>query len=227
MNTESPSSRCREDFPQPLPLQSEGARSPSWEPLCHCGITEAGDTHCPARREPYGLGRASSQSKRSAPLLPATFPSSNQGVLRVAADTDPISNPRRQRDPGAECTARATRTPLLPPTCPSRPRPAGNRRAFLFSARVRLARPVPAPRSSRPPGHPRSRTSSGAREQVASETSARQSPLTHPEDEVKSEEQVFDALATPFDRHGANWTCVGQEARTAGTEETRQRTETR
>lgn len=27
--------------------------------------------------------------------------------------------------------------------------------------------------------------------------------LTHPEDEVKSEEQVFDAFGASFDRHGA------------------------
>lgn len=58
------------------------------------------------------------------------------------------------------------------------------------------------------------------------EERARQSPLTHPEDEVKSEEQVFDALATSFDRHGTSWSCVGQEARTTGTEGTRQPTET-
>lgn len=28
--------------------------------------------------------------------------------------------------------------------------------------------------------------------------------LTHPEDEVKSEEQVFDALGASFDRHDAS-----------------------
>lgn len=141
--------------------------------------------------------------------------------------TDPISNPRRQRDPGAEYTARATRTPVSPAHLPVPPAASWQPpRLSLLSRSPPGARSTSSP-SSRPPGHPRLRTPSRAPEQVASETSARQSPLTHPEDEVKSEEQVFDALATSFDRHGVSWTSVGQEARTTGTEGTRQRTETR
>lgn len=48
--------------------------------------------------------------------------------------------------------------------------------------------------------------------------------LTHPEDEVKAEEQVFDALSASFDRHGEGWTGVsgtgvghGRAAGTGGT----------
>lgn len=49
--------------------------------------------------------------------------------------------------------------------------------------------------------------------------------LTHPEDEVKAEKQVFDALSASFDRHGAGWTvlnCTGVgPGRAAGTGGTR------
>lgn len=43
--------------------------------------------------------------------------------------------------------------------------------------------------------------------------------LTHPEDEVKAEEQVFDALGASFDRHGEGWTglsCTEVGRRRAG-----------
>lgn len=127
----------------------------------------------------------------------------------MTVGTDPISNPRRQRDPGAEYTARATRTPASPAHLPVPPAASWQPpRLSLLARSLPGARSTSSP-SSRPPGHPRLGTPSRTPEQVASETSARQSPLTHPEDEVKSEEQVFDALASPFDRHGVNWTSVG------------------
>lgn len=67
----------------------------------------------------------------------------------MGAGTDLISNPRRQRDPGAKCTAGATRTLgssthlPLPPTCQSRPASWQPLRLSLHAG-VRLARTVPA-----------------------------------------------------------------------------------
>lgn len=100
--------------------------SPLWRPLPLLGTTEVGELNWPAREEPRGPGRASSYSKNAAPFLPATFPPvSHSGVLRVGADTVPISNPRLLRDPRAERAVQTTRTPAtpthlpLPPTCRS------------------------------------------------------------------------------------------------------------
>lgn len=192
--------------------------SPSWRPTATCGTTEVGHSQLPcspgASRAREGLGLLERAAPCSLPpprliLRGAPCGSRHRPHLKSSAAEGPGSG---MHSPGHQ-DPRVSRPPARP-------------------ARGQLA--AVAPFSSRPesawraryqqlPAHPAAGTPtapSRAREQVASERSARQSPLTHPEDEVKSEEQVFDALATPFDRHDANWTCVGQEARATGTEGT-------
>jgi hypothetical protein len=95
-----------------------------------------------------------------------------------------------------------------PRTCASRPRRASQLAVsapFLFSlslpARAVPATGTPSRRGTPDRGQCLGPGTGGSVEARAAVT------LTYPKDEVKSEEQVFDALGTSFDRHGAG--CLG------------------
>lgn len=136
-------------------------------PLTTCGTTEVGDTQLPcwpgASRAREGIQLL--EKGCSVPPLP---PLSHSGVLRVGSGTDPISNPRRQRDPGAKCTAGATRTlgsPThlpLPPTCQSRLASWQPPRLSLLARSPPGAHSTSSSPRSRPPGHSPPRTPSRA-----------------------------------------------------------------
>lgn len=165
------------------------------------------------------------------PLLPLPLLETGPGLPQSVPPSSPVLSallPAPPKSPGSSSRALAIGGPH-PSHCALSPRRGRSGYSLLPSRRPSAKgantnrTPKPRPRESsacRLGGTPRSRAAPVTVGRCP-QRSARQGRwlLAHPEDEVKSEQQVLDALGAPLDRHGASKTGLGRTAGSGRTEE--------